>query len=367
MEQTLGHVTHSKNLRSAVAQRGDIAPVWLPIAFAPGGASRFVPLLRNNWSVRASWRARRALQAAMRQRPLDALVFHTQVTALFSIGLMRTVPTVVSLDATPMNYDTVGLSYGHKMAGDGFVDRRKYEMNRSVFQAAARLVTWSDWARRSLVDDYGVDAARIRILAPGANAAFFDIGARRAAAPSDDDLDRPVNILFVGGDFDRKGGRLLLDAVRALAPQCVLHLVTQTEIAPEDNVRVYRGIQPNDPELLRLFAESDVFVLPSAGECLAVVLMEATAAGLPVITTDVGALREAVQPDESGLVIRARDAGGLRSALLRLAEDAGLRRRMGRAGHALAREKFDAHRNNRALLDLVVEQVQLGRESRRVA
>jgi glycosyltransferase involved in cell wall biosynthesis len=368
MEQTLGHITHSKNLRSEVDRRTDVAPVWLPIAFAPGVASRLVPLVRNNWSVRASWRARRALQTAMNQRPLDALLFHTQVTALFSVGLMRRLPTIVSLDATPMNYDTVGLSYAHKPAGEGFIDKRKYQINRSVFHAAARLVTWSAWARRSLIDDYGVDPARIRILAPGANAAFFDIGARRAAAPPTTDVDRPVNVLFVGGDFERKGGRLLLDVFRScIGQQGVLHLVTQAEVSPEENVRVYRGITPNSPKLLRLFAESDVLVLPSMGECLAVVLMEATAAGLPVITTDVGALREAVRSGESGLVIRAGEGAELRSALLRLLTDAGARRSMGRAGHALARDKFDAHRNNQALLDLLVEQVQVGRESGRVA
>jgi glycosyltransferase involved in cell wall biosynthesis len=120
-------------------------------------------------------------------------------------------------------------------------------------------------------------------------------------------------------------------------------------------VVVHNGLAPNSPELLRLFSEADLFVLPSYAECLAVVLMEATAAGLPIITTDVGALGEAVEPRTSGLVIPAGNGGALRSALETLLRDSALRQQMGRAGHALARRKFDAHRNNRALLDLVVE------------
>src|SRR5919201_5074266 len=89
MEQTLGHVTHSQNLRAVVDERPDVAPSWLPVPFEVSGPARFVPLLRSNWSVRASWRARRALGAVLAQRPHDALFFHTQVTSLFSVGLMR--------------------------------------------------------------------------------------------------------------------------------------------------------------------------------------------------------------------------------------------------------------------------------------
>src|SRR6185503_15684173 len=112
MEQALGHVTHAHNLRSLVAQRADIASTWLPIPFDVRGAARALPLFRNNWSVRASWRARRALNTALATQAHDALVFHTQVTALFSVGLMRRLPTLVSMDATPINYDKVGEYYG---------------------------------------------------------------------------------------------------------------------------------------------------------------------------------------------------------------------------------------------------------------
>ena len=81
-------------------------------------------------------RARRALGQALRERHHDALVFHTQVTGLLSIEAMRRLPTVISLDATPMNYDTVGSSYGHVAAGNGPIDRQKYRMNRRAFHAA---------------------------------------------------------------------------------------------------------------------------------------------------------------------------------------------------------------------------------------
>jgi len=369
MEQTLGHVTHFRNLQDAVAAHERIAPTWLPIPFATDGAARLLPVFRSNWSVRASLRARRALRHALNEQDHDALVFHTQVTTLFSLDEMRRLPTVISLDATPINYDTVGRSYGHRAAGDGLMDRQKYRMNKEAFHAAAALVTWSEWARRSLIDDYAVDPAHISVLAPGAAAGYFEIGERRRQSFVEDTSEsRKAKVLFVGGDFRRKGGPLLLDCLHGeLAERCDVHLVTSEQVEERPGVYVHRGVGPNSPELFRLFADADLFVLPSMGECLAVVLMEATAAALPIITTDVGALSEAVLPGESGLVVRAGDGADLRQALTRLVDDADLRGRMGRVGHRLARKKFDARKNNCALLDIVVEAADRTAVSRRVA
>jgi len=132
-------------------------------------------------------------------------------------------------------------------------------------------------------------------------------------------------------------------------------------------VTIHHGVTSNSPALLRLFEEADLFVLPSLGECLAVVLMEATAAGLPIVTTDVGALAEAVNPRETGLVVPPDDVPALRQALETLLADPVRRRAMGRGGHALARERFDAAANNRTLLDLVADLVRLGARAGRAA
>jgi glycosyltransferase involved in cell wall biosynthesis len=234
-------------------------------------------------------------------------------------------------------------------------------MNRRAFQAAGTLVPWSEWARRSLIQEYGADPDRIRVLAPGAADAFFALGERRGAAGAADGPAAPVRILFVGGDWTRKGGPVLLSALAGLpADAWRLDVVTREPVPATPGVTVHHGVAPNSPELLALFSEADLFVLPSLGECLAVVLMEATAAGLPVVTTDVGALAEAVRPAESGLIVPPKEVGALREALAALIDDPARRRAMGRAGHVLARERFDARANNQALLDLVVERIRLG-------
>src|SRR5262245_4251754 len=107
MEQTLGHVTHHQNLMAAVGRQTEVLPTWIPVPYDVSAFERLVPLYASNWSVRASLRARRELSRALAARRHDALFFHTQVTSLFSLGLMRRTPAVISLDATPINYDTV--------------------------------------------------------------------------------------------------------------------------------------------------------------------------------------------------------------------------------------------------------------------
>src|SRR5215831_10365469 len=105
MEQTLGHVTHDRNLRQWVACESDVVPTWYPIPFDSQDIYQRLPLTKDNWTLRAGFRARRAASPACYAGALDGLFFHTQVTSLLSVPLMRRVRTIVSLDATPQNVD----------------------------------------------------------------------------------------------------------------------------------------------------------------------------------------------------------------------------------------------------------------------
>ena len=83
------------------------------------------------------------------------------------------------------------------------------------------------------------------------------------------------------------------------------------------------------------------------GDCLPMVLSEAGAVGLPLVSTDVGAIGEIVRDGETGLLVPVDDAGALAAALHRLADDPDARRRMGEAARQLVREQFDAGANAR--------------------
>lgn len=93
-------------------------------------------------------------------------------------------------------------------------------------------------------------------------------------------------------------------------------------------------------DIASIFAMSHIVVLPSYGEGLPKVLVEAAACGRPVVTTDIPGCREAIAPDQSGLLVPPRDARALADAIKQLIENADLRRRMGRAGRRFAERHF---------------------------
>jgi glycosyltransferase involved in cell wall biosynthesis len=296
-----------------------------------------------------SLRARDRLRREPDVSGYDALFFHTQSTAMFSRVVARRRPVVVSLDATPLNMDTIGSSYRHRpdrRGPAGWLKRRWY---RSVFTGAAALTTWNRWARDSLIGDYGVDQGRVEVIPPG-----VDLDEWRPVSRAGCGRAAP-RALFVGGDFDRKGGLVLLEAYRsALADRCELDIVTLGEVpAVGPGVRVHRGLSHDQDSLRRLFLEADLFVLPTLADCMPLAITEAMACGLPVVSTQLAAIPEQVVDGETGLLVPPGDPGALARAVGALLDDAARRRVLGSAGRARAERFYDGRRNARALLDLL--------------
>jgi glycosyltransferase involved in cell wall biosynthesis len=350
LEQALGHVAYGMSLRRTLSARSDMECVWLEIPFEVG-AFRHAPFgIGNNWTLRGSARAFSAIANARRRAPLDALFIHTQTVGLFAAPHMRRIPTLLSLDATPINYDELATSYGD-VVHPAPVELAKRFAHRSVMQHAAKFTTWSQWAKDSLVRDYGADESKVTILAPGTTLSDFPAPAQRGAR-----RPGPLRVLFVGGDFKRKGGDLLLEVhAEHFRNDMELHLVTGAELPPSHNVHVYRGLRPHSPELLRLYADADVFALPTRGDCLAVVLGEAMASCLPIITTRVGAHAEAVDDGRSGFVIDMDDRAALTDRLRRFVADPELAAHMGKRSREVGEERFDVVKNANRIGDMLLE------------
>jgi glycosyltransferase involved in cell wall biosynthesis len=361
IEQALGHVTHGDNLRRHVPEDPDVRAHWVLVPFDVEGPAARIPVYRSNWTVRAGWRARRALADVTRTTDLDAVFFHTQVPAMLCPDWMRRVPSVVSLDATPRQYDELGGFYGHATQGER-IERLKHRVAVRRFAQAAHVVTWSAWAKRGLVADYDVDPEAVTVIPPGVS---VDAWARPHAR---EQRAGRLTVLFVGGDFERKGGRVLLDAVEALREAGVeieVHVVTRDAVPSRPGVVVHRGLSPNSAELTRLYHDADAFVLPTFGDCLPMVLSEAGAAGVPVISTAVAAIPEVVLDGDTGLLVPPGDARALAIALRHLAERPDERVRMGsRAVEHVARE-YDAGVNARRLLEVLKRAARSPRGPRR--
>jgi glycosyltransferase involved in cell wall biosynthesis len=357
LEQTLGHITHTANLRALVGASDDIRPVFAPIEYEVDGWPVRFPGY-GNWTVRAGLRARRAVRAIRRDGPIDAMFVHTQVPAILMPDVLRRIPTVVSLDATPIQYDELGEQYGHATGG-ARSEHLKWRANCACFAAARAVVTWAEWTKRGLVEQYDVPPDKITVIPPGVDSRKWVARTDRAEADN-----TRVRVLFVGGDLARKGGITLIDAVRRLRGAGVaieLDLVTRDEVEAEPGIRVHHGLGPNSPGLIELYQRADVFCLPTLGDCLPMVLSEAGAVGLPLVSTDVGAISEIVRPDRTGLLVPPDDAEALGAALGRLAGDPELRRKLGDEARRVVTAEYDAAANARRLVTLLVEVAREGR------
>ena len=151
--------------------------------------------------------------------------------------------------------------------------------------------------------------------------------------------DGPLRVLFVGRLVSEKGPDLLLDAVRLLgAGVASVRIVGSGPLRAhlQHRAQALTGVTVVGPlgqdDLPTEYAAADVFCLPSAAEGLPVVLMEAMATGLPVVTTRITGIPELVVDRHTGLLVTAGRADLVADALRQLAADSELRRRLGLAG-----------------------------------
>jgi glycosyltransferase involved in cell wall biosynthesis len=146
----------------------------------------------------------------------------------------------------------------------------------------------------------------------------------KVGAPSE-----PPHVLYVGRLSEEKGILEFLEATDGV-PRVVVGDGPLRARVPEAT-----GFVPHD-RLGRYYEDASVVCVPSRREGYGVVAREAMAYARAIVSTGVGGLRDAVNDDEDGLVVRPRDPVALREAVLRLLDDEALRSRLGAAARAKA-------------------------------
>jgi glycosyltransferase involved in cell wall biosynthesis len=333
MEQTLGHQTHYLNLRRQEAIVTGCKPHWLPVQYRDG---------RMPWTVTGSLAARRALKRLLPE--VDAIFMHTAILAPLTADFFGRYPAILSADGTPLNKRAMRHQYGLKTEryGSGKAKRLLY---REVFARARGFVAWSNWAKQSFVEDYGCREEDVAVISPGIDVERF------ADAQRSNELPR---ILFVGADFVRKGGDLLLEVFRErLRHKAELVIVTREHIAEEPGVRVYRKVSPNSQALLDLYRTADIFALPTRADCYSLVCLEALASGLPVVTTRVGGIPDILRDGLTGHLLDVDDARALGDTLEALIAQPSRRIEMGRHSRQDAINRFDSRDSARKLFEFV--------------
>jgi colanic acid/amylovoran biosynthesis glycosyltransferase len=179
--------------------------------------------------------------------------------------------------------------------------------------------------------------------------------------------DGEPEILCVGRLVHRKGQSLLIEACAALVERGVPVRLTLVGDGPKraelealaerlgfvDRVR-FAGAVGHD-EILAMFRAADIFCLPSFSEGVPVVLMEAMAHSVPVVTTQVMGIPELVENGRSGLLVSPGRVDPLVDQLARLAQDSELRDRLGAAGREKVLAEFDVNDSARRLRTVLDE------------
>jgi glycosyltransferase involved in cell wall biosynthesis len=311
-------------------------------------AARTVHRQRRRWWVRyhlggAGFRARSA-QAARRIRELGAGVdLILQVGATFRIPDDVDLPVVLYCDSN--------IAHAHRGADTGYSDAAvltpaEIEEVRAreagVYARASVVFSMSHAARASFIEDFHIPADRVITIHCGPNMDLVD-DVQRGDSPG----ARPT-VLFVGRDFGRKGGDLLLRAfpeVRRHVPDARLVVVggRSSDVQPE--WVEYRGYQNRSTAgglagMDRAYREADVFCLPTRFEAFGTSFVEAMFYGLPCVGPGAWAVPEIIAHGETGLVVPPEDPPALAGALVRLLSDPMAARRMGSAARARALEHF---------------------------
>ncbi|MEM8857563.1 MAG: glycosyltransferase family 4 protein [Chloroflexota bacterium] len=346
MEQHVGLKTYYENLRKYVDQFEDVDPIWIEVSYnslipywnsGPNILKRITGLANGYLEV----------QSGLRQHSdYDLAFFFTQNTAVYAGRKIGRTPYVLCSDVSPKLMDDMAAHYNHAQDENKLINDYKHNTNLRIFQGAECFITWSNWMAQSLYDDYKLPKKRVCVIPIGIDQTVWQAKEKPVS-------NGPVKILFVGGEFYRKGGQSLLDAFHKLpSGSAELHIITKADIKATENIFVYNNLKPNSPELIEKFQDSDIFVFPTLADSFGIVALEAMATGLPIIATDIGALSEIIQDGKQGLIIEPNQANQLLNALEKLIDDPSLRKKMGENGIERVTQMFNAEKNARQVIDL---------------
>jgi len=294
------------------------------------------------WHVVRGWSARRLISACLRREGADVVHVTTDQISLLLAGLEREAPYVLNVDIT--TYDWVRLL--RRLPPDAPMPtdlRPLWSMERRALRRAPLCIAWTDAAAagiRRLAPD-----ANVTVLYPGIDVQLF----RPRSAPR---RPGPMRVLFVGGRWKDKGGPELVEALRPYLGRSIeLHVLTDAQVSSSNGVIPHVG-KPGSPTVAALFADADVFALPTFADGAPFAVAEALATGLPIVATDIASMSQMIGGD-CGILVKPGDVTGVRTAVLELLADDVRRQRMGAAGRARAELAFNAARNTPKLLELL--------------
>jgi colanic acid/amylovoran biosynthesis glycosyltransferase len=333
-----------------------VAPGWsgpLPARLARFGGRLGGALARSSRETRRLFKCAGAAEGSERPierlyywlpfagRRWDVVYFPWNSAAIAYLPLMDKLPAVVSCRGAQVNIAPLNPQRAHLRRGLG-----------ETFARAAAVHCVSEAIRHEAAH-YGLDITKAVIIRPAVDAEAF----RPAERPRDPST--PFRVITTGANMWRKGLEYALLSVRRLrergvpvqfdiigdGPESQRLIYTMHDLGLADCVARHGRLTPS--EVAARLVAADVFLLSSLSEGIANAALEGMACGLPLVTTDVGGMAEAVTDGVEGFLVPPRDSESMAAALERLYADPERRRRMG----AAARRRIETDFNLRDQID----------------
>ena len=182
----------------------------------------------------------------------------------------------------------------------------------------------SPWAANSIIDHYGKPPENVRTISWGCNIPAIPFS---EVAP-DPELGAPCRLLFIGLDWERKGGDIVLETAALLNADgfdCRFDLIGGLPAVhePVPGVTLHGLLKKSEPvefaRLMKLLRDASILFLPTRQDCTPMVFAEANALGVPALASDVGGVSGVIEDGQNGLVLpmdaTARDFGDAIKAL----------------------------------------------------
>jgi glycosyltransferase involved in cell wall biosynthesis len=217
---------------------------------------------------------------------------------------------------------------------------------------ATLIVTISNYSLEKIQKHYHVNKSKVRIVPNGVDVEKFKPASNLKESRRKFGLGDEPCVLFVGSLIPRKGLSFLVEAAKKIVKEKADTKFLIVGDGPIKKQLTYSLKAANllgnflflgnlkDDMLPAVYSYADVFVLPSIQEGQGIVLLEAQASGKPVVAFEVGGINEAVQNEETGLLVERGSIDGLADALLKLLGDRGLREKLGVNGRRFVTENF---------------------------
>lgn len=343
----MGHLAAEHALRLGAATRPDIdaqfvrLPEWGLAMRAVAHRAPFISRWNldgqvSRWHAAEALRARRVVRGQLRHKRPAALHIDSHSAAFALTGLMTEIPTFPAVDVPVWEHETV---LGRRQFGLG----PSLSMERRVFRRAECVVAYHRWSAEAVLR--ACPEATVRVLHPGLDLKKF--------YPVRRDHREQRQILFVGGEFEAKGGDDLLAALEPyLGREVVVDAVTSATVPSRPGLRIHR-LGVGDPRLVELYQQADLMCLPSHRDVGPWAILEALACGTPVVGSTVGAIPELLQDSAAGLCVAPRDRRQLRATIENVLFDEPRLQALAGNARRMLEADFDARRQAGKLFDLM--------------